>query len=229
MIIRVFLVDDHAILREGLRLILESQPDIIIVGEATNGREAVQKISGLQAHIVLMDVGMAELNGIEATAQIRKRCPEAKVIILSMYSTSEHARHALQAGAKGYLLKESLGREVIEAVRRVFAGERYFSPRIHDILLADVFERKGNLTADSLLDPLSSREKEVLQLLVEGHSEKQIAVVLGISPKTVNTYRNRLMEKLNVNNLPALVLLAHKHGMIPYDGLPNTMPDPDRS
>ena len=214
MTIRVFLADDHAVLREGLRLILESQPDIHIVGEAADGREAVRQVQELLPHVVLMDIAMGELNGIEATAQIVKHCPDVKVIILSMHSTSEFVRRALQAGAKGYLLKESVGKEVILAVRRVANGQRYLSQRIADTLIEDVADWSGGSPGVSPLDLLSQREAEVLQLLVEGHSGMEIADALGISPKTVDTYRSRLMEKLNVDNLPALVQFALKYGVI---------------
>ncbi len=213
MTIRVFLVDDHAILRQGLRLILEAEPDLRVVGEAGDGREAVTLVQEMHPDIVLMDISMARLNGIDATARLRFCCPSVRVIILSMLATRDHIYGALQAGAQGYLLKECLGREVVDAVRRVADGHRFLGQGAAELLAADA-ARGGELAAaSSPLCELSLREREVLQLLAEGRAPKEIAAELGISPKTIDTYRHRIMAKLGLDNLAALVKFAVRHGV----------------
>ncbi|MEW5827705.1 MAG: response regulator transcription factor [Chloroflexota bacterium] len=214
MTISVFLADDHRVLRDGLRFLLESQGDIKVVGEAENGKAAVEKALDTAPDVVVMDIAMPELNGIEATRMIRDLLPEARVIILSVHSDSEHIFRALQAGAQGYLLKESAGAEVISAVRAVLLGHRYLSARIRNTMVQAYIEKRQ---AQSPLEMLSLREREVLQLTVEGHSSAAIAAKLDLSPKTVETYRSRLMEKLDVHDLPELVRFAIKHGLTPLD------------
>jgi DNA-binding NarL/FixJ family response regulator len=215
--ITVFLADDHAVVRDGLRFLLEAQPDIQVIGHAANGRDAVREVARLCPDVVVMDVGMPELNGIEATREIGQSCPSAKVIILSMYSASEFIIRALQAGARGYLLKESAGVAVADAVRAVHAGRRYLSQRIADDVV-DSFARQRQVddSADSLAR-LSARELEVLQLVVEGRSTAEIAGILFLSPKTVNTYRSRLMSKLGIEDLASLVKFAIQHGLTPLE------------
>ncbi|OGA19487.1 MAG: DNA-binding response regulator [Betaproteobacteria bacterium RIFCSPLOWO2_02_FULL_63_19] len=212
MTITVLIVDDHAVVRDGLRAILESESDIEVIGSVIDGREAVQETTRLKPDVVLMDIAMPELNGIEAAAQIRDACEATSVIILSMYATSEHVFRAMQAGVQGYLVKESAGAEVVNAVRRVHDGERYLSRKISDAVIETYVKQHQ---AKSPLESLSPREREILQLVVEGLSSNSIALRLGLSPKTVETYRGRLMQKLDVDNLPALVRFALQHGLTP--------------
>jgi DNA-binding NarL/FixJ family response regulator len=214
MSISVFLADDHAIVREGLKLLLETQPDIHVVGNAVDGRDALRQVIKLRPDVVVMDISMPELNGIDAAQQILQQCPSTKIIILSMHSASEHIFRALRAGVRGYLLKESAGIEVANAVRTVHKGGRYLSQKISDQVIDNYLEKyEGNDPEDPFMR-LSPREIEILQLVVEGKSSADIAKTVFLSPKTVETYRSRLMQKLNVNDMPGLVKLAIKHGLI---------------
>jgi RNA polymerase sigma factor (sigma-70 family) len=213
MRINIFLADDHAIVRDGLKLLLEAQPDLKVVGNAGNGREAVQQVIQLKPHIVIMDIAMPELNGIEAARQILEICPTIQIIILSMHATSEHVFRALEAGAQGYLLKESAGIELVNAIRTIRTGKRYLSQKLSTELID---QNPHQYEAGALKDPLarlSSREREILQLVVEGKSSVEIADILGLSPKTVETYRSRLTQKLGITDLPALVKFAIQHGL----------------
>jgi len=215
MAIRVFLADDHAVVRDGLRMVLEARGEITVIGEAGNGRDAVRQVNRLQPDVVVMDITMPGLNGIEATAQLQETCPGVQVIILSMHATDEYVFRALQAGASGYVLKESAGKELTEAVRAVHHGQRYICQRINSSMF-DGNPGKRSITAmKSPLERLSPREREVLQLVVEGCSSAKIADMIHLSPKTVETYRCRLMKKLGVNDLPALVRFAVQHGVTP--------------
>lgn len=215
MTISVVLADDHAVVRDGLKSLLNAQADMRVVGEATNGQEAVREVARLRPAVAVLDVSMPELNGIEVTRRIQGASPATRVVILSMHATGEHIFQALRAGAVGYLLKESAGAEVVSAVRAVHGGRRYLSQRISDTVV-DTFLRHGGADhAESPLARLSAREREVLQLVVEGHSSAQIAQRLLLSPNTVDTYRSRLMEKLGVDNLPGLVKFAIQHGLTP--------------
>ena len=217
MPINVFLADDHAVVRDGLRSLLEGSGNINVVGSEANGREVVRQIQKLCPDVVLMDIAMPELNGIEATAQICKICPSTRVIILSMHHTTEYIYQALKAGAKGYILKESAGQEVVNAVRKVYAGHRYLSRLIEEKVIDNYTQRHKTVSSASLLDKLSSREREILQLVVEGRSSAKIAEVLYISPKTVETYRSRLMQKIGVKDIPSLVKFAIQHGLTSVD------------
>lgn len=217
MYINVFLADDHALIREGLRAVLEAQGDIKILGTADNGRDAVRQARQLGPDIAIMDISMPELNGIEATAQMHEACPATRVIILSMHHTSEHIFQALKAGAYGYLLKESAGQEIVKAVRRVYSGQRYFSQRIEQTIIDTYSKRHEPVSSESPLDKLSPREREILQLVVEGKSSAEISRIIFISPKTVETYRSRLMKKLGVNDIPSLVKFAIQHGVTSLD------------
>lgn len=217
MTISVFLADDHAVVRDGLRLLLEAEGDIKVVGDAADGRHTVQEVAQLRPDVVIVDVVMPQLNGIEATRQIRDRCPSAKVVMLSMYSTAEHILQAFQAGARGYVLKECAGSEVVNAVRSVHAGNRYMSQKISDALVDDYVSRCEVGRARAPLERLSPREREILQLVVEGKSSRGIAQVLSLSPKTVDTYRSRLMRKLGIRDLPTLVKFAIQHGLTPLE------------
>ena len=210
MVIRVFLADDHAIVRDGLRMVLEAHPDLRVVGEASDGRGAVAEVRRLLPDVVVMDIAMPQSNGIEATMRIRELVPKAKVVILSMHASTEHIFRALQAGARGYLLKESAGAELVDAVRAVHAGARYLSQKIAANVVDD-YLHEGSPA--SPVQSLSRRELEVLQLVVEGKTSAGIAAVLSLSPKTVETYRSRLMQKVGVKDLPSLVKFAIQHGL----------------
>ena len=214
MIITVFLADDHRVLRDGLRILLETQDDIEVVGEAENGKEAIDSIIKMRPNVVVMDITMPELNGIEAAQVIHEDLPDTGIVILSIHSDLEHIFRALQAGAQGYLLKESAGSEVISAVRAVYLGRRYLSPSIRDTL-TEAYMQDHQI--QSPLELLSMREREVLQLTVEGHTSAAIAERMELSPKTVETYRSRLMGKIGVRDLPELVRFAIKHGITPID------------
>lgn len=214
MAITVFLADNHGVVRDGLCLLLEAQTDISVVGSAANGREAVREVRRLCPDMVIMDIAMPELSGIDATLEIREACPSTKVLILSMFSTIEHISRALQAGAHGYLLMESTGAELVDAVRAVHAGHRYLSQKITGAVIDD-YTRKRH--ASSPLESLSSRERQILQLIAEGKSSAYAAKILFLSPKTVETYRSRLMRKLGISGFPSLIKFAIQHGLIPLE------------
>lgn len=215
--IRVFLADDHAVVRDGLCSLLEAEGDIEVVGTAEDGREAVLRVEELRPDVALIDIAMPELNGVEAARQVHSVSPETRVVILSMHASKEHIFRALRAGAQGYVLKAAAGSEVVAAVRRVNAGHRFLSQRITDeVVEAYVQQRQGQATMDPL-DVLSPREQEVLQLLVEGKTHAEIAEILVLSPKTVATYRSRLMRKLAIDDLPSLVKFAIRHGLTPLE------------
>lgn len=213
MPITVLIADDHAVVRDGLSLLLGSQPDIQVVGQVADGREAVKEALRLRPDVVVMDLAMPHLNGADATSLIMEKCEDTKVVMLSMYSTVEHVFRALQVGAMGYLRKESAGTEVVEAVRAVHAGRRYLSQKITESVVDDYIRKR---TIESPLDSLSQREREILQLLVEGKSGVEIAQHLHLSPKTVDTYRSRMMQKLGIGDLPALVKFALQHGLTTF-------------
>lgn len=215
--ITVFLADDHAVVRDGLHYLLEAQPDIKVIGHASNGRDAVEQVLQLCPDTVIMDITMPELNGIDATSEITRKRPESKVIILSMHSTLEHIYSAMHAGAMGFILKESAGIEVVNAVRTVSKGHHYLSPRITDSLIVDYINLASSTDAKGPFTSLSSREREVLQLVVEGKQSPEIAQTLSISVKTVETYRSRLMAKLGISDIPSLVKFAVQYGLTPLE------------
>lgn len=209
MPITVLIADDHAVVREGLENLLAAQPDISVVGTAGEGREAVRQAVKLQPAVVIMDIAMPQMNGIEAAREIRERAPQSKVVILSMHSSAEHVFHALEAGVRAYLLKDSAAKEIVAAVHAVHAGRRYLSPQIAETM-AEVVTRSA---AESPLSRLSARERQVLQLVAEGRSSAQIAATLYLSPKSVDTYRSRVMQKLHVGDVAGLVKFAIQHGI----------------
>src|SRR6476646_8250347 len=198
--IRILLADDHAMVRQGFRLILSSQPDMEIVGEAGNGREAVEMAEKLQPDIIVMDVAMPELNGIEATRKITAGLPRTRILALSMHKDSVYVREILRAGARGYLLKDQIDSDLLAAVRAVARGEGYLSPSVSDAVLNDY--RKH---VSEPIDLLTSREREVLQMIAEGKTNKEIATVLALSVYTVDAHRGRIMEKLNLHSVNELV------------------------
>jgi DNA-binding NarL/FixJ family response regulator len=212
--IRVLLADDHGVVRKGLRFVLESEPDIEVVGEASDGRQAIEASDEKNPNVVVMDIAMPRLNGIDATAQIVKHQPQTGVIILSMYSDEEYLLRALTAGAKGYLLKDTAESELVTAVRTVASGKPFFSPDISKTLLEDYLRQLRQRGLNDSYDLLSDREKEVLQLLAEGKTNKEVATVLNLSPYTVETHRTHIMQKLNLHNTAEIVLYAVRKKLI---------------
>jgi DNA-binding NarL/FixJ family response regulator len=215
--ITIFLADDHAVVRAGLRALLEAQPGLKVIGDAADGRDALRQISQLCPDVAILDIAMPQLNGIEAARQILEVCPATQVIILSMHGTGGHIAQALQAGARGYLLKASAGSEVVSAVRAVHNGHRYLSQKILDRVIEDYLNHNRTGQARSPLERLTPREREILQLVVESKTSAEIAEMLGLSPKTVETYRSQLMQKLGIGDVPGLVKFAIQHGLTPLD------------
>jgi two-component system, NarL family, response regulator NreC len=212
--IRVLLADDHGVVRKGLRFLLESEPDMEVAGEASDGREAVDSAAKLNPDIVVMDIAMPRLNGIDATAQIVKHYPAVGVIVLSMHSDEEYLVRTLTAGAKGYLLKDSAESDLVTAVRTVAKGKPFFSAAISQTLLEDYLRQLQQKGLSDSYDLLTDREKEVLQLLAEGKSNKEVATVLDVSPYTIETHRTHIMQKLNLHNTAEIVLYAVRKKII---------------
>ncbi len=207
--IRVLIADDHEVVAEGLRHVIEAQPDLEVVALAPDGREAVRQARDLHPDVVIMDLSMPELNGADAARAILERDPACKVIVLSMYSEREYVRRALKAGAAGYVVKRSAAKEVVDAIRAVHAGQKYLSPRVADVVIDDYSGAE-----EDPLAKLSGREREVLQLLAEGRTGAQIAERLSLSQKTVETYRARLVEKLGIRDTAGLVRFAIQRKLI---------------
>jgi len=214
MSIRVLIADDHGVVAEGLRYLIQAQPDMEVVACVADGREAVRSAINTVPDIVLMDNAMPELNGAEATRMIRDRLPNTRVIILSMYSDAVHVFRGLQAGAAGYVVKKSAAKEVIDAIRAVHNGERYLSRPLVDRVIEQYASKEP--TRDPV-DRLSSRERQTLQLLAEGQGVAQISVALSLSPKTVETYRSRMMEKLGIHDLAGLIRFAIQQGITSFE------------
>ena len=213
MTIRVVLVDDHEMMREGLRLILKRRDDLEIVGEANNGQAAVDLADRLNPDIVVMDVGMADLNGVDATRRIKSAHPNTLVIGLSMYSDRNYVLGMLNAGASGYVLKGAAGNELLLAIDAARRGENYLSPAIKDVVSKPV-NGQGFPMPDSVYSTLGSREREVLQLLAEGGASKEIATQMHISVRTVETHRRNIMQKLDLHSVPELVKYAVRQGLV---------------
>ncbi|OGP49688.1 MAG: DNA-binding response regulator [Deltaproteobacteria bacterium RBG_13_43_22] len=215
--IRILLADDHQILREGLKFILDAQKDIIVTGEVADGRQAVREARRIKPDVLIMDIAMPELNGIEATRQIIEECPSVKVIILSMHYSTEHIYQALLAGARGFVIKDSAGKELIQAIRAVYGGHRFLSEKVDEVLVEDYLLRRHEIQPKTPLENLSPREREILQLVAEGKTSAAIADILFISQKTVETYRSRMMQKLDLKDTAALVKFAITHGLTGLD------------
>ncbi len=207
--IRILLADDHAVVRQGFKMILAAQPDMEIVGEAGNGREALDLAGQCQPDVVVMDVAMPELNGIEATRRLADLSPRTRVLALSMHKDSVYVREILRAGARGYLLKDSIASDLLAAVRAVARGEGYLSPGVSDAVLNDY---RRHVTDP--IDLLTSREREVLQMIAEGKTNKEIATALNLSVYTVDAHRGRIMEKLNLHSVTDLVRFAVRAGLV---------------
>jgi DNA-binding NarL/FixJ family response regulator len=206
--IQILLADDHTVLCDGLRALIESQPDLRVTAVAGDGHQALSLARERCPDLALMDVSMPLLNGIEAARELHDLCPQVHILMLSMHADLEYVHRSLQAGAQGYILKESAGAEVLDAIREVLAGRTYFSPKIAEKLLMEV-----SLDKHAPLERLSGRERQVLQLAVEGRTSLEMAIMLNLSPKTVETYRSRIMTKLNLDSLPSLVKFAIQHGL----------------
>jgi DNA-binding NarL/FixJ family response regulator len=214
MTIHILIADDHDVVAEGLRFMVEAQPDMTVVACVQESREAVRLAVELNPDVVLIDHAMPFLNGTEAAQLILGRCPRTRVIVVSMYSNQIHVVRALQAGAAGYIVKKSAAKEVVGAIRTVHGGGRYLSPELVDFVI-DQAARK--VAAKDPLERLSSRERQVLQMLAEGQSVTNIAAALALSPKTVETYRSRMMEKLEIHDFASLVKFALQQGVTPLE------------
>jgi len=210
MAIRVFLANSRVILLDSLQVLLEIQQDIRIVGKATNGHDAVRKIRKLRPDVAILDVELVGLNGIEASLKIAGLSPSTAVVMLATTASPEFIFRALRAGARGYLSREASGLELVDAVRTIREGKRYLSPKITATLIGEYISEHRS---PSPLESLTSRERNILQLVVEGSSSAQVADILAFSPKTVDTYRSRIKQKLGIHDLPALVKFAIQHGI----------------
>lgn len=209
----VLVADDHAIVRDGLVTHLSTQSDFEIVGTATNGREALTQALQLEPRIAIFDISMPELDGVEAARQVLAKKPHVSIVVLSMHATAQHVFQALEAGVRGYLLKESAGREIIEAIRIVLGGRRYLSPKVAEIVAEGLSMRNAARPIESL----SKREREIFKLVADGYSSAEIGKMLYLSSKTVDSYRSRMMQKLQVSDVTGLVKLAIQHGLTSLD------------
>lgn len=212
--LRVLLVDDHTVVRQGLRRILASDDQIEVVGEAGDGRTAVELAQRTQPHVVVMDVALPELNGIEATRQLTKRAPNIRVLMLTMHADDVYVRQSLKAGARGYLLKDSEDLDLIKAVKAVGAGGSFFSPAVSSVVLSGYLGDRPPTDTDDPLGRLTDREREVLQLIAEGKTNKDIAGALSLSINTIETHRKHLMEKLDLHNTAELVRFALRERIV---------------
>ena len=212
--LRLLVADDHTLVRNGLKKILETRPEWEVVAEAGNGREAVRLAADLKPDVAILDVSMPQLNGIEATRQLVKRQPNIRVLILSMHAEEAYIVQALKAGAKGYLLKDSADVELLRAVAAISGGASYFSPAVSKVLLNVYVRHLAEKGVTDRFELLSEREREILQLIAEGHSNKEIAALLSVSPVTVETHRSHILQKLDIHNTAELVLFAVRRGVV---------------
>lgn len=214
--IKILIADDHALIRTGIAALLQSYPEFVVVGEATDGNEAVEMVGKVRPDVVLVDLAMPKMNGIEATRQIRERYPNTKVLVLTMHENDEYIYQIFKSGAGGYVLKDSSRDELCNAIRAVAKGEKFFSSRVSEIMVQSFVKRSEALPVDlSSADiPLTKREREILSLVVEGLTNQEIADKLFISPRTVDTHRTNIMQKLNLHDVASLVRYAIKHGLV---------------
>ena len=212
--IRILLADDHTILRAGLRMMLNAQPDMEVVGEAQDGRQAISEAQRLQPDVVLMDITMPDMNGIDATRQIKRMLPETKVLVLTMHENDEYVFQALRAGAAGYMLKEAADTDLISALRVIQSGQVYLSPMAQSVMVGDYLQRVRTGEEKDSYSSLTEREREILKLVAEGFTNNQIAEKLVISPKTVDTHRTHVMDKLNLHSRAELVKYAMRRGLL---------------
>jgi len=212
--IRIVLADDHTLVRHGLRLMIEREAGLKVVAEASNGKEALAAVESSSPHVVVMDLAMPMLNGIEAARQIHQKYPSTSIVVLSMHSDESYVLRALRAGARGYLLKDSADADLINAIRTVTDGKAFFSPAISRVLVEDYVRQLQQKGAEDSYELLTSREREILQLLGEGKSNKEVAQILNLSPYTVETHRGNLMEKLNLHSVPEVILYAVRKGVV---------------
>ena len=212
--IRILLADDHTIVRDGLRALLEHEPDMTVVGDAADGRETIEMAENLSPDVVVMDLAMPSLNGIEATRRIMAAKPRTAIVILSMHQDESYVLGSLNAGAKGYLLKDSMRKEVIEAIRAVSQGRSFFTRKVSRILREDYVSQLRSRGLEDSYELLTDREREVLQLIAEGRTNKEIASILNISLTTVETHRTHILQKLDLHSVPELILYAVRKGII---------------
>jgi len=212
--IRILLADDHTLIRQGLRLLVEQQPDLVVAAEAEDGRQAVAQAAAAKPDVAVLDIGMPNLNGIEASKQIVEGESGAAVVILSMHADESYILRALKAGARGYLLKDSAESDLVRAIRAVAEGKSFFSPTVSKVLLEDYVKKLQRTGGEDSYDLLTPREREILQLVAEGKSNKDVANLLNLSVYTVETHRANLMEKLNLKSVPELILYAVRKGII---------------
>jgi two-component system response regulator NreC len=214
MTIRVLLADDHVVMRNGLRLLLERQSNLKVVGEAADGREAVEMAAAEKPDVVVMDIAMPHLNGVEAARQIAIRSPHTAIAILSMHSDESYVIRSLKAGARAYLLKDSAEADLISAINAIMEGKSYFSPAVRNLLKEDYMRQLDEAGSEDSYDLLTTREREVLQLVAEGKSNKEVANLLNLSLYTVETHRTHILQKLNLHSVPELILYAVRKGII---------------
>ncbi len=212
--IRILLADDHTVMRSGLRLLLERQPNLQVVGEASDGRQAVDMAAAEKPDVVVMDIAMPHLNGVEAARQIALRNPETAIAILSMHSDESYVIRSLKAGARAYLLKDSAEADLIAAIHAITTGKSYFSPAVTRLLKEDYMHQLNEVGAEDSYELLTNREREVLQLVAEGQSNKDVANLLNLSLYTVETHRTHILQKLNLHSVPELILYAVRKGII---------------
>jgi DNA-binding NarL/FixJ family response regulator len=212
--LRLLLGDDHTLFRHGMRKILDERPDWEVVAEVGDGREAVRKCVALKPNVAILDVAMPLLNGIDATLQISRKVPETRVLVVSMHSEEAYVIRALQAGATGYMLKDSAGKDLLKGISSVALGKAYFSPAIASLMLDDYVRRVAGSEVVDQYEALSAREREIFQLIAEARTNKEVAQLLGISPATVDTHRSRILQKLDIHNTAELVLYAVRRGVI---------------